>query len=77
MKLRVGRDTPGGGTTAVASQASRVAVTSNVRRLGERDLILTIKPCRWPRYRVFLDPKWDRNAYHVRKDTVPMFRHPG
>jgi hypothetical protein len=22
-----------------------------------------------------LNPKWDRNAYHVRKGTVPMFRH--
>jgi hypothetical protein len=58
-----------------ASQASRAAVTSNVRCLGERDLILTIKPCRGSRYRVFLNPKWDRNAYHVRKGAVPVFRH--
>jgi hypothetical protein len=76
MKLRIGRDTPDGDTSdAVGVAGEPAVVTSNLQRIRERDLILTIKPCRWPRYRVFLRVKWDRNADHVRKGTVPMFHH--
>jgi hypothetical protein len=58
-----------------ASQAGPAAVTSNARRLGERDMILTINHASGLYAGFCLNPKWDRNAYQVRKGTVPMFRH--
>jgi hypothetical protein len=41
-----------------ASQANCAAVTSNVRCLGDRDQILTSKPCRWPPHRLFPNAMW-------------------
>ena len=46
-----------------APQAGRAAITSNVRRLGARDSIVTSKPCWQLLYRPFLNAIWDRDGW--------------
>src|SRR5271166_4967371 len=55
-----------------ASQANPAAVTSNVRRLGDRDQILTSKPCRWPPHRLFPNAIWGTG--HLRPDSTGTTR---
>jgi hypothetical protein len=45
---------------------SRAAITSNVQRIRDRDLILTSKPRAWSLYRHFPNAILDRNAHYAR-----------